>query len=375
MQADISTRIVDGYRNAVPFWQTAVMPFAVSLFWSLAGVSFAWSMILHWLQQGPLSDFLAVLFRKVVILGIFFTILLNGPLWTKYIIQSIQQVGQAGSLLPTGISPGDVVFRGGNLAATLMSSASGVAFLKNPAAGFVAAIASILIVVSFCLIAGSYIIALVEGYLALSAGLIFLGLGGASFTQPYVDRYIGLAISIGVKIMCFYFLIGVGMQEVARWSTDLSLTANPIDVTFDVLGSSLIFLMLAFQIPKFFATVLGGTPHATLGDFIGTTAAAVYAGVSVASTIGGAIVGGATAAAGAIGGGSAAGGGAAAGGAAAGGGAQATPAAVAPPGGGGGGGSNGSGGGKGGGGAMARLSRMSDQHHPPSPPQMTTKGD
>ena len=53
--------------------------------------------------------------------------------------------------------------------------------------------------------------ALVESYVVVGAGFIFLGFGGSRWTAPYVERYIALAVAVGVKLMVLYMLIGAGM--------------------------------------------------------------------------------------------------------------------------------------------------------------------
>jgi type IV secretion system protein TrbL len=61
------------------------------------------------------------------------------------------------------------------------------------------AFAALLIVVSYTLITINFIVTLVESYLVVSVGFIFLGFGGSRWTAPYTERYIGLAVSIGIK--------------------------------------------------------------------------------------------------------------------------------------------------------------------------------
>jgi len=48
-----------------------------------------------------------------------------------------------------------------------------------------------------------FLVAMVESYIVVAAGFIFLGFGGSRWTVPYAERYIGLAVSNGVKISSF----------------------------------------------------------------------------------------------------------------------------------------------------------------------------
>lgn len=157
---------------------------------------------------------------------------------------------------------------------------------------------------------------MVESYIVVAAGFIFLGFGGSRWTAPYTERYIGLAVATGLKIMLLYLLIGTGMNISVTWMTDaqqVSTSAHPAMGAFEIMGAALIFLMLCWQIPKLFAAVLGGAPALTGGDLISTGTALVAGAATVASLGAGAVAaaaGGAAAVSGAAGGGAAGGGGA-----------------------------------------------------------------
>jgi TrbL/VirB6 plasmid conjugal transfer protein len=51
------------------------------------------------------------------------------------------------------------------------------------------------------------------GMTALSVGFIFLGFGGSRWTAPYTERYIGLAVSIGIKIVLSYCLLSESLKH------------------------------------------------------------------------------------------------------------------------------------------------------------------
>ena len=122
--------------------------------------------------------------------------------------------------------------------------------------------------------------------------MIFLGFGGSRWTTPYVERYIGLGVSTGVKIMILYMLIGVGMNLSGGWldeAVGIGTSPNPSMTGFDVMGAALIFMMLCWQVPKLFAAVLGGSPALSGGDLVSTGTAVVAGAATVASLGAGAI--------------------------------------------------------------------------------------
>ena len=81
--------------------------------------------------------------------------------------------------------------------------------------------------------------ALVESYVVVGAGFIFLGFGGSRWTAPYVERYIALAVAVGVKIMVLYLLIGGGITISAGWvarANSISGLLNPLMDVLDIVG-------------------------------------------------------------------------------------------------------------------------------------------
>ncbi|MBV8819020.1 MAG: type IV secretion system protein, partial [Acidobacteriaceae bacterium] len=111
-------------------------------------------------------------------------------------------------------------------------------------------------------------------------------------TSPYTERYIGLAVSTGVKIMLLYLLIGAGLNFAVDWqtaATNINSSASPMMGAFDIMGAVVIFMMLCWQIPKLFSAVLGGAPALTGGDLIATGTGVIAGAAAVGSLAAGAV--------------------------------------------------------------------------------------
>jgi type IV secretion system protein TrbL len=298
----VPSQIMDQFRNERIQWTTNVWVYANALFGILAVIEFAWSAAVMLLEKSDLQTWTSALVRKLMWIGAFYALLLNGRIWIPAIIDSFTQIGQNAAGLGA-LSPSGVFIQGLSLAGALMDGASTSAFFTNPGTSLALAFAALLIVISYTLITINFIVTLVESYLVVSVGFIFLGFGGSRWTAPYTERYIGLAVSIGIKILLLYCLISAGFGLSLGWLDEaqaIATSARPAMTAFDVMGGSLIFMMCCWQIPKLFAAVIGGSPALTGGDLV--AAAAVVGGAALA--VGGAAVAGVGALAG--GGGSAA---------------------------------------------------------------------
>jgi len=304
------SQILDQYRNQRTTWFTNVWPFANTLFGLLAIIEFAWSAAVMLLEKADMQSWTAALIRKIMWLGAFYALLIYGRWWIPAIVSSFEQIGQTAS--GTGpLAPSDVFVRGLNVAGALMDSASSSAFFTNTGVCLSLVFAAALTVISFTAITIQFVVAMVESYIVVAAGIIFVGFGGSRWTAPYVERYIGLGVAIGVKIMLLYLLIGSGMSLSLDWADAaqaVGTSSKPAMSAFEIMGASLIFMMLCWQIPKLFAAVLGGSPALSGGDLVaagGTVATGAIVLGTAAVAAAGAVAGAAGAGAGAGGGGGA----------------------------------------------------------------------
>jgi type IV secretion system protein TrbL len=291
-QTKVPSRILQQYRDQRIMWTTNVWPYANALFGLLAVIEFAWSAAVMLLDKCDLQSWTAALVRRIMWIGAFYALLLNGRNWIPAIIESFELIGMnasgSGSLSPSG-----VFSQGLNIAGALMDSVSTSAFFTNPGTSLALVVAAALTVLSFIAITIQFIVAMVESYIIVAAGFVFLGFGGSRWTAPYVERYIALGVATGVKIMLLYLLIGVGMNLAVEWetmATGVGSSATPAMSAFEVMGAALIFMMLCWQIPKLFAAVLGGSPALTGGDLVATTttvgSAALMVGTAAAAGVG-----------------------------------------------------------------------------------------
>ena len=288
----VPSQIMDQFRNQRNQWTTNIWVYANALFGILAVIEFAWSAAVMLLEKTDLQSWTSALIRKLMWIGAFYALLLNGRIWIPAIIDSFTAIGQNAAGL-RALSPSGIFVQGLSLAGALMDGASTSAFFTNPGASLALAFAALMIVVSYTLITINFIVTLVESYLVVSVGFIFLGFGGSRWTVPYTERYIGLAVSIGIKIVLLYCLISAGMGLSVGWldeAQSLTTSLRPAMTAFDVMGASLIFMMCCWQIPKLFAAVIGGAPALTGGDLIATAAfvggAALAAGGAAVAGIG-----------------------------------------------------------------------------------------
>jgi type IV secretory pathway TrbL component len=95
-----------------------------------------------------------------------------------------------------------------------------------------------------------------------------------------------------VKVMVLYLLLGAGLTLTSGWvvaARAIPSSAEPAVDALDIAASAVLLLMICWNVPKFTAGVLGGTPAFTGGDAVGTVGGiaqgALLAGAAVAGGV------------------------------------------------------------------------------------------
>jgi type IV secretion system protein TrbL len=282
--------ILDEYKGLQNAWITKLLGAAQRLFFLLAGIEVAWSFTLLAVEKADFQALTATIVRKIMWIGIFYAILLYGVTlggggWIPTIIDSFHILGQnASSVGPLG--PDAIVGFGVNMAVDLLASLKAANFLTGFATSIALVFCAVVIFIAYLAIAIQFVVALVESYLVIGAGVIFLGFGGSRWTAVYVERYIAYAVSVGMKILVLYLLIGAGMTLSAGWrlvAQNAAASIDPARTGFDLAAAAVMFLCVCWMSPKISSAMLGGVASMSGGDLagvgMGVGLAAVGAGV------------------------------------------------------------------------------------------------
>jgi type IV secretion system protein TrbL len=134
----------------------------------------------------------------------------------------------------------------------------------NPVTAVFIALLAFGIWIAFVAIASQLLRVLVESYVILTGGVIFLGFAGFRATAAYAENYINYAVAVGIKIFLLYLIVGVGMTVVAGWAPLLqadnwNIGAGDASLLPEIFGGSLLFASLAVGIPGTIAARITGT--------------------------------------------------------------------------------------------------------------------
>lgn len=280
--------ISDSYEAAATGWMGPMLAYANRLFGLLLAIELAVTGAKWVLEKDDTRSFIAAMVSKILGVGFFYALLQFAPTWIPALMNSFRDagatVGGAGVL-----SPSAVFAQGLNFVIIIFKSISDLDMWEAIGVVLAALPAAVFIIIAFVVVAGQLLVTLIESYFVISAAVIFLGFGGSRWTQDFVQKYLGYAIAVGVKLMTIYLLIGASSTLFNGWAALLSSATSGLQFIINawvVMGGAAFFAFLAWMIPSMASSMLSGSPSLTGGAAAGVIGGMVAGGVAAAATAG-----------------------------------------------------------------------------------------
>ncbi len=269
-------QIVTEFQQRSAGWETTLRSFALSTFAILATIELAWAGIRLAFRGADMSEWLAEIVNQIFFLGFFLALLENSVTWGQAIVTSFRQA--AGNAGGGGIAPSDVFASGAELAQKVMSHVS----LWDPGASAGLIISGLVVEVCFALIAAFMVLALVESYLIISMGVIFMAFGGSSWTKDFAISTIRYTVSVGARLFVLQLLVSIGDGLITSWAaTFQDMTAASLCI---LVGCSIVMLALVKVMPETMQRMVNGSSMAHGSALTG--AAAAVGGATTAFALG-----------------------------------------------------------------------------------------
>jgi type IV secretion system protein TrbL len=165
------------------------------------------------------------------------------------------------------------------------------------------ALASIMIMAAYALLAVQILVTNVESYIIIGGGALLLGFNGSKWTQPFAEKYFGYAFSVGIKLFVLYLITGLGQSLADGWIQIMQkYVSNPdafsLQTPIQIGVSALVYGAMGIMVPGIASSMLNGSPSMSLGNTMGAAAglaggvagagAAAVAGVAGAANLAGA---------------------------------------------------------------------------------------
>lgn len=251
------------YKSVSFTWLDRLIPVAQRVFVLLAGIEFVISGAI-WMLRGDLEEAAGQFVLKFAFLAFAFALIFSFEFWVPEIINGFTQAGAIGSGQGL-IGPSRVLDIGDQVYVAMAEATRTVTVMVNPVSVLTIGLAATLTALCYVGVAVMLVLVLIESYLVLGAGVVFLGFAGFRATAPFAENYILYAFHVGIKLFLIHLLVGLGAALAQSWAAYIRGTAGPLDMgpIWQVLAGSLVFVLVVMVLPRSFAR--GITGGASLG--------------------------------------------------------------------------------------------------------------
>ena len=315
--------ITNTFINATTGWYSSLKSIAEGIFYVLFGVDFAY-LVAQWLIGGKdVHEVFTSFIKKLITIGVFFTILLNGHELIGWVIDGFRASGVAAAGQPhTGLSW--ILDTGGKIFAACVQgpvqsgtggavkyvwdlvSSGGKTLISTILGAFVGMVVGIIAILALIYLALEYLAIQLEAALVASVGIIMMGFAGSRWTVQHAEGYLKYALSVGIRLMVLVIWIAFIENHSSSIVTNLlngvkQSGGTNIGTTLSAYANVLIFVLLiawmAKKLPGIAASVMTGGSSLSGGELISSGVAAAALGAAALAT-GGVALGAAGAGAG-----------------------------------------------------------------------------
>ena len=281
---NVLDQIVTEFKIRAARWESTLRSFAIGTFGILATIELAWAAIRLAFRRSDVSEWLAEIVNQILFLGFFLALLENSVTWGQAIVNSFRQAASAAG--GGGIAPSDVFAAGVKIASMVLSQMS----IWHPEASAGLMVAGIVIEICFALMAAFMVLALVESFLIISMGVLFMAFGGTRWTKDFAISTVRYTVSVGAKLFVLQLLVSIGASLIQTWANSFT---DVTDASLCILvGCSIVMLALVKVLPETMQSIVNGSSMASGSALVG---AALAVGGATAALGAGLVGGGAMA--------------------------------------------------------------------------------
>ena len=262
--------ITDAFQKHAREWESALNRIAISLFWLLVAIDLAWSAGRLIIRGADIGEWLSELLSQILIIGFFYALLEHSAEWARLIIGGFQKAADqaaAASGVQGGSRPSDIFNAGVFVAGKIWEATS----IFNPlSVGLV--IAAIIVIICFAFMAAFMVVALVETYIVISAGVLFMGFGGSRWTKTYAVNMLHYSVAAGAKLFVAQLIAALAQQlfKDINWLS-FNFGASSYD-TIVIIGLSIMLFVLMWTVPGIAQGVVKGESASSPGSMVAAAA-------------------------------------------------------------------------------------------------------
>lgn len=290
LQAGISSGVLDQvlqeFLQALQGDYTRIESLAKGLFYYLAGIQIVISAIWLMFKGDPIEATVKTI-QIFFTIAVFYTLVLFGGSWMPQIINGFISIGSTSSGI-SSLTPSSVMDQGVSIGFAIMDNFSHWGWVTHPFGSLLSCAILIAIIILYALLAAEIAIILIKSYVLISLSGLMFAFGANEAVRPIAMNYFKSVIGIGLQLLTFYLIMGVGVQVGQDWATLIGQAAQAHDLKpfLVVMAAVIVFYMVVKNVPPFIAGLTGISGFRSYGDAaVGAAMTAGGVGARAAMTV------------------------------------------------------------------------------------------
>lgn len=256
---------------------------AKTLFYYLAGIQMVVSALWLMFKNDVVEAFVKTL-QMFFTFSVFYTLVVFGGSWMPQIINGFIAMGATASGIHS-LSPSSVLDQGLSIGFAILDNFSNWGWATHPLGSLLSCAILIAIVILYALLAAEMTVILIKSYTLITVSGLMFAFGANEAVRPIALNYFKAVIGIGLQLLVFYLVMGVGVQIGHDWAVLIGQAAAQHDLKpfLVVMAAVIVFYLIVKNVPVFIAGLSGISGFRNYGD--AAVAAAMTAGGMGANAI------------------------------------------------------------------------------------------
>lgn len=266
MSSGILDQVLQEFLQAFQGDFSRIENLAKDLFYYLAGIQIVMSAI--WLMfKGDPIDAVVKTIQVFFTMSVFYTLVLFGGSWMPQILDGFISAGSTASGIYS-LTPSALMDQGISIGFAIMDNFSNWGWVTHPFGSLLAVVILISIVVLYAFMAGEMAILLVKSYALVALSGLMFAFGANETVRPISMNYFKAVIGLGLQLMTFYLIMGVGVKVGSDWQALITQAAQLHDLKpfLVVMAAVIIFYLIVKNIPPFIGGLAGVGGFRSYGD-------------------------------------------------------------------------------------------------------------
>lgn len=271
----ILDQVLQEFLQALQGDYSKLQTLAQGLFYYLAGIQIAVSALWLMFKGDPLEAFIKTL-QIFFTLSVFYTLIEFGGSWMPQIINGFISMGSSSSGI-SSLTPSSVMNQGLSIGFAILDNFANWGWVTHPFGALLACVILIAIIILYALLAAETAVLLIKSYVLVALSGLMFAFGANELVRPMAMNYFKAVIGIGLQLLTFYLIMGVGVQIGSSWASLVQQAASAHDLKpfLVVLAAVLVFYTIVKNVPPFIAGLSGIGGFQSYGSTTALTAMAV----------------------------------------------------------------------------------------------------